>query len=134
MTVRLAGLTVLLGLLGAWLPWNGANPVIPSHNLFRFPTDQAVLGCTRVNIYWGDKGLMPLEGRLSPFDSTLVIIGRDRAKVCYGRPSMRDREIFGGLVPFDTLWRTGANEPTTIHLPFAASIAGLAVQPGSYTL
>ena len=48
---------------------------------------------------------------------------------------MRGRVIFGGdVVPFDTLWRTGANEPTTIHLPFAAEIAGLAVQPGKYSI
>jgi hypothetical protein len=77
---------------------------------------------------------LPLEGRPSPYDSTMVNLGGAEAKVCYGRPSARDREIFGGLVPYDTLWRTGANEPTTIHLPFAAEISGIRVEPGSYTL
>src|SRR5690606_9124884 len=43
------------------------------------------------------------------------------------------RQIFGGLVPWDTLWRTGANEPTIVHLPFTADIAGLRVPPGSYS-
>jgi hypothetical protein len=38
------------------------------------------------------------------------------------------------VVPFDTLWRTGANDPTTIHLPFAAEIAGLAVPAGHYSI
>ena len=47
---------------------------------------------------------------------------------------MRGRTVFGGLVQYDELWRTGANEPTIIHLPFAASIAGIAVEPGSYSL
>ena len=47
---------------------------------------------------------------------------------------MRGRTIFGGLVQYDELWRTGANEPTIIHLPFAASIAGIDVEPGSYSL
>jgi hypothetical protein len=47
---------------------------------------------------------------------------------------MRGRTVFGGLVPYDELWRTGANEPTIIHLPVAASIAGIAVEPGSYSL
>lgn len=77
---------------------------------------------------------MPLPDRPSPYDSTSVQLGQTQAKVCYGRPSARDRQIFGGLVPYDTLWRTGANEPTIIHLPVAAEIAGIAVEPGSYSI
>lgn len=77
---------------------------------------------------------MPVAGRESPFDSTSVQIAGSEFKVCYGRPSMRGREIFGGLVPYDTIWRTGANEPTIIHVPVAADIAGIAVEPGSYSL
>jgi len=77
---------------------------------------------------------MPLEGRPSPYDSTMVNLNGAVAKVCYGRPSMRDRQIFGGLVAYDTLWRTGANEPTTIHLNAPTEIAGMRVEPGSYTI
>lgn len=77
---------------------------------------------------------MAVEGRSSAYDSTVVAVGDAEALVCYGRPSMRGRTVFGGLVPYDQLWRTGANEPTTIHLPVAASIAGIAVEPGSYSL
>lgn len=77
---------------------------------------------------------MPAAGRPSPYDSTAFTLGGQRAVVCYGRPSMRGRTIFGGLVPYDQLWRTGANEPTIIHLPVAATVAGLEVEPGSYSL
>jgi hypothetical protein len=77
---------------------------------------------------------MPVEGRASAFDSTTVQVGGEQARVCYGRPAARGREIFGGLVPYDQLWRTGANEPTTLHLPFTAEIAGLTVPAGSYSL
>ncbi|HEX6927182.1 MAG TPA: DUF2911 domain-containing protein [Longimicrobiaceae bacterium] len=77
---------------------------------------------------------MPVEGRPSPYDSTAFTLGGQRSLVCYGRPSMRGRTIFGGLVPYGQLWRTGANEPTTIHLPVAATIAGIQVEPGSYSL
>ena len=77
---------------------------------------------------------MPAAGRASPYDSTALTLGGTRALVCYGRPSMRGRTIFGGLVPYNELWRTGANEPTIIHLPFAASIAGIDVEPGSYSI
>lgn len=77
---------------------------------------------------------MSVEGRASAYDSTTVPLGDASALVCYGRPMMRGRTVFGGLVPYDQLWRTGANEPTIIHLPVAASIAGIAVEPGSYSL
>ena len=77
---------------------------------------------------------MDLAGRVSRYDSTTVPLGDAQGKVCYGRPSMLGRTIFGDLVPFGELWRTGANEPTTIHLPVAATIAGIAVEPGSYSL
>jgi hypothetical protein len=77
---------------------------------------------------------MAVANRPSPYDSTTVSLNGSELKVCYGRPSMRGREIFGGLVPYDTVWRTGANEPTIMHVPVAASIAGIQVEPGSYSL
>lgn len=78
---------------------------------------------------------MPIEGRASPYDSTIVHLGDAEAKVCYGRPAARGRTMIGGdAVPFGELWRTGANEPTIIHLPVAASIAGINVEAGSYSL
>jgi hypothetical protein len=62
-------------------------------------------------------------------------VGSGAAKICYGRPSLRGREMIGGdAVPYGRLWRTGANEPTTIHVNVPARIAGLAVEPGSYSL
>ncbi len=77
---------------------------------------------------------MPVEGRASPYDSTAFAVGGAQSLVCYGRPSVRGRTVFGDLVPYGQLWRTGANEPTVIHLPVAASIAGIEVEPGSYSL
>lgn len=79
-------------------------------------------------------GNMPVEGRQSPYDSVTVDVAGQALRICYGRPSAQGREIFGGLVPYGSLWRTGANEPTILHLPFAADIAGLSVPPGSYSL
>jgi hypothetical protein len=77
----------------------------------------------------------PVPGRASPYDSTVVPLGAAHALICYSRPSLRGRQMLGGAaVPWGKLWRTGANEPTTIHLPVAATIAGLRVEPGSYSL
>jgi hypothetical protein len=75
-----------------------------------------------------------LKTRLSPLDSTLASVEGATIKVCYGRPSMRGREIMGGLVPFGEPWRLGANEPTRLVLPFAAEVAGVRVPAGTYSL
>lgn len=78
---------------------------------------------------------MDVVGRASPYDSTTVQLGAGVAKICYGRPALKGRTMIGSeAVPYDTLWRTGANEPTTIHLNVPATIAGVQVEPGSYSL
>lgn len=78
---------------------------------------------------------MDVEGRSSPYDSAALTLDGGMAKVCYGRPSLRGRTMIGGeAVPYDTLWRTGANEPTTLHVNVPARIAGMGVEPGAYSL
>lgn len=75
-----------------------------------------------------------LRARRSPPDSLDAAVGGGRLKVCYSRPSARGRVIMGELVPFGEPWRTGANEPTLIHLGFPARIAGVRLEPGTYSL
>lgn len=78
---------------------------------------------------------MPLARRSSPLDSVTVAIDGGAVKVCYSRPSARGRTMIGGsAVPFGTLWRTGANEPTMIHTTVPVTVAGVRVEPGSYSL
>lgn len=77
---------------------------------------------------------MPVEGRQSPYDSVVVSVNGQALQICYGRPFARGRTVFGGLVPYGELWRTGANEPTILHLPFDAEIAGLRVPAGSWSI
>lgn len=76
-----------------------------------------------------------VAGRASPYDSTAIALAGATGRICYSRPSLRGRTMIGGeRVPYGKVWRTGANEPTTIHLPVAASIAGVRVPAGSYSL
>src|SRR5512134_1778393 len=78
---------------------------------------------------------MPAEGRPSPLDSLSFPVGRQKVKVCYGRPSLRGRTMIGGsAVPYGKLWRTGANEPTIFYAPVKLSVAGISVAPGVYSL
>jgi hypothetical protein len=89
-------------------------------------TDEQQLACTPQRA--------SVANRASPYDSVLITVGTRQAKICYGRPSRRGRTVFDSLVAYNQLWRTGANEPTIIHIPFAAKIAGMDVQPGSYSI
>lgn len=73
--------------------------------------------------------------RSSPMGSTLLTVDGTRVKVCYGRPAARGRTMLGGgNVPFGHLWRTGANEPTTIIAPIPISVAGLPMPAGRASL
>lgn len=55
-------------------------------------------------------------------------------KVDYCRPYKKGRPIFGGLVPYGQVWRTGANEATIIRLNQNATIAGQPLKAGDYSL
>jgi len=94
----------------------------------RLTSGRASLSCQ-----WGGSPEQ-LAARPSPPDSLDVSIGGRQVRVCYNSPSARERRVFGGLVPYDDHWRTGANEPTIIHIPFEAQIAGISVDPGDYVL
>jgi hypothetical protein len=70
----------------------------------------------------------------SPRDVARAEVAGATVTVDYGRPSMRGRRIFGGLVPFDQVWRTGANEATAFRSSADLEIGGVRVPAGSYTL
>ncbi len=74
------------------------------------------------------------EGRASPLDSATVELSGARAKVCYGAPSARGRQVMGNLIPLGEPWRLGANEATTLHLPFPAELGSVRLEPGVYSL
>ncbi len=55
-------------------------------------------------------------------------------KIDYSSPRMKSRKIFGGLVPYGQIWRTGANEATTFVTSADLTIGGQSVPAGSYAL
>src|SRR3990170_2697828 len=55
-------------------------------------------------------------------------------RVTYSRPSKNDREVFGKLVPYDKVWRTGANENTEIKFYQDVELSGKKVKAGTYAL
>lgn len=52
----------------------------------------------------------------------------------YGAPEVKNRKIFGDLVPYGKLWRTGANEATTIELSESIALGGKVLKEGKYAL
>lgn len=60
--------------------------------------------------------------------------GLGSIEVNYSRPSKKGRTIFGDLVPYGKVWRTGANSATTIQFTDDVIIGGVAVKPGKYGL
>lgn len=55
-------------------------------------------------------------------------------EIFYNRPYKKDRDIFGGLVPYNEVWRTGANEATTFETNEDILIDGSLLKAGKYTL
>ncbi|MGE0159654.1 MAG: DUF2911 domain-containing protein [Gemmatimonadales bacterium] len=82
---------------------------------------------------WYDSTIV--ANRPSPYDSIMLRSDTSlQAKLCYSKPLARGRVVFGGLVPYDTLWRTGANEATILHLAQPTEIAGMSVDAGDYSI
>ncbi|MBR9915846.1 MAG: DUF2911 domain-containing protein [Algicola sp.] len=72
--------------------------------------------------------------RLSPKDTVEFKLNDLELEVFYNRPFKKNREIFGALVPYEKVWRTGANEATTFETNKNLLIKGLYLPKGKYTL
>ncbi len=68
-----------------------------------------------------------------PADTSQTVDGKT-VSIHYNAPSMRGRKIFGGLVPYDHWWRTGANPATTLKTEANLKIGTATVPAGTYTL
>ena len=72
--------------------------------------------------------------KASPEETVVLDQGGTHIEVFYNRPSKRGREIFGGLVPFNEVWRTGANEATTFSTNVDLRVGDQVLPSGTYTL
>lgn len=79
-------------------------------------------------------------GGNSPHETTSAVIDGCRVTITYGRPFSKDpktgetRKIWGGLVPWDKAWRTGADEATVLMTQKPLTIGGTMVPAGAYTI
>ncbi len=70
----------------------------------------------------------------SPASTLKQRVGLTDIEVVYSRPSMKGREVFGGLVPYGEVWRTGANNATLVSFSTQVTFQGTRVDAGSYEL
>jgi len=72
--------------------------------------------------------------RPSPMCEVTQKVGLGEVKIAYSRPGVKGRKIFGDLVPYNKMWRTGANAPTKITFTDDVKVEGQALKAGTYTL
>src|SRR5437899_746922 len=82
---------------------------------------------------------LPLAAQLrtprpSPKASVMQTVGLTDVTIVYSRPGVKGREIWGALVPYDKVWRTGANEATTFAVSDDVMINGQPLPKGTYSL
>jgi hypothetical protein len=84
--------------------------------------------------------LMAQQKRVSPHETVSAVIDGNRITVVYGRPYTKDpksgeaRKIWGGLVPYGKVWRTGADEATTLTTQKPIVFGDTTIPAGAYTL
>ena len=72
--------------------------------------------------------------RVSPASAIEQMVGLTEIEVQYSRPSKRGRDIFGNVVPFGKIWRTGADNCTTINFSTDVVIDSQTIQSGKYSI
>lgn len=87
-------------------------------------------GCTILNIT-----AQPLKTPAPSSTQTIKqVLGLGSVELSYSRPNMKGRKIFGDLVPFGKVWRTGANDATTLSFTDTVTIGGTKIPAGKYGL
>lgn len=78
--------------------------------------------------------LQTQDQRSSPLRSLEGTIGESNVLIQYGAPSIRGRVIWGDLVPYNEVWRTGANEATFVDFDSDVKVEGQDLKAGRYSL
>ncbi|MCF8262598.1 MAG: DUF2911 domain-containing protein [Melioribacteraceae bacterium] len=71
--------------------------------------------------------------RKSPKAGVSQVVGTTNVSVSYSRPGVKDREIWGELVPYGKIWRAGADDATTFEFEKDVMLSGNAVPAGKYS-
>lgn len=81
-----------------------------------------------------DERARGVQRALSTRDTARAAVGRALLAIDYSRPLARGRTLVGGLIPYDRVWRTGANAATQLMTTAPIHLAGVPLDSGTYTL
>jgi len=124
----LAASAALLTLVAAW-GIAAAAPLQPSHASAAKPPAANAASSSAAPKSAQEPMRVPMA---SPFACVQLDVGTSRVEIRYHRPAVRERAIWGALVPYGEPWRTGANNATTISFSDPVRIAGNEVPEGTY--
>lgn len=95
----------------------------------------AALAVTLIVVLIGCRGGVSAQGRrVSPHETTMATVDGSSMFIEYGRPSMRGRTIFGGLIRYNDVWCPGADEATMLSTSRPLRMGALSVPAGEYSL
>ena len=81
-----------------------------------------------------DERARGVSSALSPRDTVRATVGQAQVVIDYSRPARRGRALVGALIPYGTVWRTGANAATQLATSAPIVVAGVNLPAGTYTL
>lgn len=133
--IGLDSLTVRLGAIGPFrLHVDSAGVILGGHgrgSTMQVAIEQVpALDIEALATTFAGRGL----GQLSPRDTARATVDGAMVRVDYARPSRRQREIFGHVVPWGEVWRTGANAATQFSTDVDLEMGGTVIPAGTYTL
>jgi Protein of unknown function (DUF2911) len=107
--------------------------ILPSHDKIYTMKKISLIICVLGNFYFANSQTLKI-----PQPSTNTTVKQDFAlgsiELSYSRPNVKGRKIFGDVVAYDKIWRTGANGATTLTFSDEVTIGGTKVAPGKYGL
>ena len=97
-------------------------------------TDAKVEVKAKTNVKKDAKVEVKAETKPSPAATATGKVGDKTITIAYSQPAVKGREVFGKLVPFNEVWRTGANDATTFTTDKDITVEGKALKAGTYSL
>ncbi len=89
-----------------------------------------IIGLTSPSAY----SQAPTYPQASPAASVSQTFGLTKVDINYSSPGVKGRQIWGALVPYDSVWRTGANKITDISFSTDVTVGGQKIKKGKYAL
>lgn len=116
--------------IGRILRWDGSGSTVQVRAERQLDVDVEAIA---QSFAAADRAGKPM-GALSPRDSAVLALSGTRGVIVYSRPARRGRTIFGGVVPWGEVWRTGANAATSLRTDRELLMGDTRVPAGAYTL